>query len=356
MKGKWLQNWASVTLAATSGFRQRSLGVSQNQDIHKCLPHHAISQGFFQASSAWGPLLCISHGSMIFPAVTSMKSTFISPWVGEKLTSFQLVNPTGWLIPMNSTWIPHAFPGCHPSMTAPGDLSRIARTKKRRVQGSLGILKALVKDHLRGVVLAGDWAANQYFGMYIYIYLCSYIYIYIHTHMYNSLELSYPKRVLQNIPLFKVKTRFSFGCIVGGFWRWVVDGFWYLRVFYGIFTGFRRLRKTRSSSKQQGVRCHNSPFSRFWLKKKLVFESHKTHFFPRDGSHSRAAPRVFTKSAKRLKVCSTAAWRWLDSSGWWCVDEISGPKKGKGWRRRIMKIYENVKIIINIWLYENVNH
>jgi len=61
-------------------------------------------------------------------------------------------------------------------------------------------LKALVKDHLRGVVLAGDWAANQYFGIYIYII------IYIYTHMYNSLELSYPKRVLQNIPQKNCKT------------------------------------------------------------------------------------------------------------------------------------------------------
>ena len=33
-----------------------------------------------------------------------------------------------------------------------------------------------------------------------------YIYNYIYTHMYNSLELSYPKRVLQNIPQKNGKT------------------------------------------------------------------------------------------------------------------------------------------------------
>ena len=55
-------------------------------------------------------------------------------------------------------------------------------------------------------------------------------------------SISQEKRVLQNISIFRVKTRFSFGCIVGGFWRWVVDGFLldihkFLRHIHGFSTG-----------------------------------------------------------------------------------------------------------------------
>ena len=64
-------------------------------------------------------------------------------------------------------------------------------------------------------------------------------------YIYIILELPYPKKkmVLQNIPLFRVKTRFSFGCIVGSFWRWVVDGFlrdiYQFLDIYGILTGLQ---------------------------------------------------------------------------------------------------------------------
>jgi hypothetical protein len=49
------------------------------------------------------------------------------------------------------------------------------------------------------------------------LFVCRFILYDVYIYIY--LELPYPKkkRVLQNIPLFRVNTQFSFGCIVGGF-------------------------------------------------------------------------------------------------------------------------------------------
>ena len=113
------------------------------------------------------------------------------------------------------------------------------------------------------------------------------LYIYIHTH----LELPYPKkkRALQNFPLFRVKTLFSYVFLWlhrRRLWCWVVDGFlrdiYILYNIYVFFAGYLRVFDGLAKPAfppTAGFRHHNPFFVLGFSSKKTWFLSRNPLFF-----------------------------------------------------------------------------